>query len=346
LGIVEKITSLVWTQRKYEPGEFAMLLSASKENIELLRIGRIVIRSDDESREAAEILYINIKKGVNGAETLEVTGKFLTSIFADRLVPQKEYGAATAAEIMRRVVDENCISAADVARNYPGLVLGGVTVRENEAAVEYANEPYISVLDILTEIAQATENGYTVTVDMENKQYKFNVYGGADRTAGGQSPVIFSIDAGNVTEQEYTQSDESRKTRVWITDESGTLSAVGGGDGFGLKEIYADLSGIKQGEMTVEEYAAALAEQGQIVLAQNAAVINFTSKINPIAGGYKYGSDYFLGDKVTCVNLDWGITVGAYITTTETAYEAGQKNITLTLGNDLPTLSDKMTKRR
>lgn len=346
LGIAERITSLVWTEKKYTYGTFEMLLPVTDENIELMQIGRLIIRDDDPEKLAGEILYKGIKKSVDGSEALEVAGRLLSHWLGDRLVLSPIVQTTYPYYLIRNVVNNNAIRAVKAARRFPLLAIGSLIVQRQLYQMDYASEANISVLAMCEDIAAAEDLGFNINVDTVVKRFNFNVYTGADHTLGSSSPCIFSVDYENILEQEYTQSVENLKNVAYVMGEENATATmpveVGTATGHDRKEVLVNASGVKQEELTAGEYEAVLATNGEITLQQYAEALNFYNKINSAAGGFVYGKDYKLGDKVTCINTKWKLTIDAVITEAQTTYEDGQKTIYLTFGDALPTLFEKL----
>ena len=83
-GIVEKISSLIWTRRYWSCGEFKLLVPFTEDHAHLLVKENIIIKRG--GKEAAEIRYIHIMKNSQGMEELEVQGKFLLSWIGKRIL--------------------------------------------------------------------------------------------------------------------------------------------------------------------------------------------------------------------------------------------------------------------
>lgn len=85
LEIVEDFTSLVWTERYQEAGEFVLNVPTTIENIRLFQRGRYL--SFDESDETMVINTINITESYGDEEepSLEITGKSLASLLERRV---------------------------------------------------------------------------------------------------------------------------------------------------------------------------------------------------------------------------------------------------------------------
>jgi len=97
--------------------------------------------------------------------------------------------------------------------------------------------------------------------------------------------------------------------------------------------------------MTDAQYIDMLAQRGATELEQYAETLNFASKINTHTN-LKYGEDFDLGDRVTCINKRWGIKINVRITEIAETYQQGNTDIDITFGESLPTIIDKIRKLR
>ena len=77
LGVMDMLTSLVWTRRYWSCGEFKLLAPFTENHVRLLQKGRLVMKRGDD--EAGQIQYVHINKNGNGLEEIEVQGKFQLS---------------------------------------------------------------------------------------------------------------------------------------------------------------------------------------------------------------------------------------------------------------------------
>lgn len=139
LGIVEQITSLIWTRRYWDCGEFKLLVPFNDAHNRLLQDGNIAIKHGDD--EAAEILYTNISKNLEGYEVIEVQGKFLLSWISRRVIATPFVNvSATAQVLIRRMVNENCIDTTP-ERKLPAFSLHEDAVISGKS-IPYNSEPY------------------------------------------------------------------------------------------------------------------------------------------------------------------------------------------------------------
>lgn len=352
LGIVERITSLIWTRRYWEPGEFKLLLPFNSTHNELMQPGNIVIMHGDT--EAAEIQYVSISKNLEGYEVIEAQGKFLTHWLSKRvIVAPLDNVSAKAQALIRRIVNKNCVDT-DAARVLPFSMHTDVTISGED--ILYTSEPYANVLDSVMDIAQGSKIGFKMITDRATGVHQFSVYKGVDCTAdntSGNPPCIFSQEYDNVLEQEYTISTEKHKTTAYVTgeevdDQAPVLVIVNGlQTGLSRKELYVGANDIKQTykddqevehTLTDAEYKQALADRGTEKLEQYVVSQAFSSEIN-VGANLIYREDFDLGDRVTCINKTWNVRIDARITEVTEYYEAGKgDSLEITFGESIPSV--------
>lgn len=158
--------------------------------------------------------------------------------------------------------------------------------------------------------------------------------------------MYLSQEFDNIVEQEYTNSVENLKTTAYVGGEEkeGVTRKVAevGGSAAGLSrdEVFINATDIVQeyenesGQtvtLTNAQYLALLSARGVEELEQYAETLAFGSKINTNAN-LKYGTDYDLGDRVTCINKRWNIRIDVRITEIAETYETSGEEIDITFG--------------
>ena len=311
----------------------------------LLKLGRLIVRKDAD--EAGQILYRHIAKDANGLENIEVQGKFLTHWIGNRLIiPVISVDVGTN-ELLTKIVNDNLVAPSDSRRASPSLMIGDLSGSSTEAYA-YTSEEYANALDVCTARAQLAKIGFKIVTSPKTKTHTFMVYKGVDRTSGQaeNAMCIFSPDFDNILEQEFTESTENVATAVYARSSNAlttaTRAAVEVSDdaktGNERIEFYYEVSDATEGSGDITTYLTA---QANSVLASKTESVSFSSRINPSAH-LVYQEDYDVGDRVTCLNKRWGVTIDARITEVEEAYESGKTELSVTFGTSLPTLSDKL----
>lgn len=355
LGVVDEINSLMWTRRYWRCGEFSLLAPLNNRNISLLRLGRLIMRKGDD--EAGQIQYIRISKDNSGMDTIEVQGKFVTHWLGTRLILTSDTYSMATHTLLETLVSENMVSPDATARKIPSLAVRAGTV--DDETLEYTTEIYSSLLDVCESRAQLAKIGFRIITDQDEGKHYFTTYKGLDRTSSQSTnpPAIFSPDFDNVLSQEMTSSRENLATDAYIegqTNENAPrlIAEVSSGTYTGLERIecYYLASDIAQTvsnsdgtQKTIpdDKYIAMLAAKGASYLQSKIETNSFASTINPNAL-LKYKIDYDVGDRVTCINRQWGVTRDARITEATETWDSSGPGLSITFGESLPTLSETL----
>ena len=373
LGMIDEMVSLIWSIHYFNVGEFKVLAPITDNNKDLLVVGNIIIKhdeyvdyidgSDNTWRRAAEITYVHYTRSSEGQEQIEASGSMLGSWLNQRVINPQIQLNGTCQAVVNRLISRNIGTNATASRKFPQFEmltqadLGGTSF-------DYSNEEYKALGDEVRDVCQQGKIGYDLLVCEKTKKYGFYLYDGEDLTAdnaSGNAPCIFSRDFDNVNEQEYEDDYSNIKNHAIVQgapDDSDVKEVVevdiGGTSGLALKEVYIDASSISrraenssgtQEDIPVATYRAMLTSQGKTDLAQMIEAYSFNSSVN-LASNLRYKEDFDLGDRVTCIDRSWGITINSRITEIIQTFEAGKKTIEATFGESAPTLLDKIKKVR
>lgn len=373
LGVIDEIASLLWTPTYWNEGtvgDIKLLAPMSENNKRLLTKGNIMVLHDGTAdytneagtwRRGTQIRYRRITKDTEGAEQIEVQGHFLKKWLSKRVMINKIAMTGTEQEKINRIVAENCGTDAETKRQFKQFIilaqedLGG-------SSTEYSNKDFADVGKEIYDRAVVGKLGYDILINENTRQYGFWLYKGRDLTSGngeGNTPAVFSREFDNVNEQEYTESDEGSRNVMYATgaaNDNGVTPLVeidNGGTGIDRDEVYIDMSSISRKytkdkvEVTITEaeYLKMLAAAAGDGLEDYGETVAFTANIN-IASNLKYGKDFYLGDRITCIEKNWGIRMDARITAVCFTYQNGKKEIEATLGESLPTLLQQIRKVR
>lgn len=349
VGLLDSYTSLQWTRRYAKCGEFELHCSLDPENLALLARGNVVWKKDDP--EAGYIEYRQMVQDANGNEVLVIKGKFLSGYLDRRIIWGQEILQTTAESAMRTLVTKHGITPADPNRIIPNLILAGL--KGYSQAVNYQTS-YANLLDEIEALCGMSQLGYRVNFDTANKKLVFEVYEGLDRTSGQSvNPrAIFSKEFDNILMQNYTDSLNNYRNLALVGGMGeGTarkLVTVGTSTGLDRFELFDDAKSltnvVNDVTLTDLEYADTLIESGNSKLAETQEIQTFDSKVN-LNSNLVYKTDYDLGDIVTCVSKKWGLTIDARITEVIEVYEEAGLSISVTFGNNIPTLISLIKQR-
>ena len=180
-GIVEKISSLIWTRRYWSCGEFKLLVPFTEEHARLLVKENIIIKRG--GNEAAEIRYIHITKNSQGMEEIEVQGKFLLSWIGKRILTTQIITKDTTQNILYAIVKQTCTNAG-AARNIPNLSISTTDADTGSGQIDYTSEQYANAQLAAKTAAKAAKLGIRVLTNARTGKHTFSVYEGRDLTAG------------------------------------------------------------------------------------------------------------------------------------------------------------------
>lgn len=182
--------------------------------------------------------------------------------------------------------------------------------------------------------------------------WNLRIYSGKDRTRknkDGNVPIVFSQSYSNIerTTYEVDKSDyinvayvagegEGEQRQVEKVLESGFEENAMENVGFSRREMYVDARDLQKenndGEtITEEEYKQLLQQRGLEDLSEHIICLSYdgTAIIYNTKGQqrYKYGVDFYKGDKVEIVDNQLGVKVIAQITKVTRTYQKGENTI-------------------
>lgn len=362
IHIVENFTSLIWTRRYFNSGEFELHLPLTIENIEFLIKGNIIYKKDDI--EAGYIETRQIEVNEEGNEVLKINGKFIINYINRRINWGQLLFNGKSEALMRKLINDNCINPSNSSRKIPLLELG--ELKNYTETIEYQNS-YGSLEEELESIALTNEFGYRINFNHIEKKLIFEVYKGVNRSVNQSliAPCIFSRDFENILEQEYTDSLNNYRNTVLIAGagegKDRKITFIEEGNGLDRYELYVDARDLQnteqvekkdsEGNINTEDvlipdskYMPMLIQRGKEKLSECCKIQTFNSKINT-NGNNIYKKDYDLGDIVTVIDKKWGIQLNTRITEIEEVYEEKGLEINIVFGNDIPTIIDKIKQK-
>jgi len=361
VGVIDKIISLVWTRRYSETGGFKLLVPCTPEHVDILEMGMIVMRKDDD--EAGQIRYIRCSMDGQGLETIEIQGSFLRWWLGKRLIQFHFQVRDITQNIIKHIINDNVINPGDTARKIPNLYFGSISSFGREA-FEYEPERWANVLETCELLAKGESIGLKIITDIETKSHFVEMYAcrNLSESNGFYTPRVFSAEYDNVVDQSFTQSTENKKTTIVVggykLDSSPNAQRVvtvhHALQGHERDESYLDCSSLtpqRKNEQGIDyylndmDYVNMLLRFGFDERAQRAEVLSFEGRLNP-RSNLKYKEDFDLGDIVTVREKRWRKESDVRIEEIEETHEEGKEEINITFGEPLPTLAKKITQGR
>ena len=304
LGIVDSASSLIWTNRFRQAGDFEIYIPASAEKLELLREDNLVAREDDDM--VGIIERVELTTDEETGDYLIVTGRDLRSILDRRIVWDQTSLTGTVENAMRRLVTDAFISPAIAARKYDKLTLAPAHGYTDTVSAQYTGT---NLLEAIEGLCAAHNYGFKIT--LESGLLVLDFYKAADRSASQSvNPhVVFSEEYDNLTASTYTRDKTEYKTVALVAGEGEgsarkrtTVSRSTDQSGLHRRELFVDARDVSsnEGEIKDAEYMAQLEERGKSNLSEASIVESMEGSVEAVQ--YRYKEDYFLGDIVTAVN--------------------------------------------
>lgn len=315
IQVIEIYTSMIWTTRYYTAGDFELYTPATPDLLNNLQRNYYIVR-DDDLTQCMIIANIEVSTDIENGDYIKVTGKSLKSILNRRIIWTQTVLNGNVETMIRQLVTDNAINPTIAARAISRLVLGDTIGLTGTIEAQYTGD---NLAETLTAIGQTYGIGYDVLLDLENKQFKFVLLQGVDRTYNQNTVprVIFSNEYENLLTSDYQYNSDDYKNVALVAGEGeGTArktATVGTASDLDRYELFVDARDVSSnnGEITESEYNNLLLERGAQDLAETVIKQSVEGEIEPNYT-YKLNVDYFLGDLVEITNA-YGVTMSPRI---------------------------------
>lgn len=326
LAIIDYATSIIWVEPFQDVGNFELYLRATPELIQMFINNDIFITKNDSVR-GMYVETIQLTEDIENGNYLTISGHSAEIMLMWRVIPRINFTGAntTAEDIIRSCVTEP---------NY-GLVYSDTSYLPSNNQI-----PFVSIetahgwddkttrqftgktlFAIVQDICKTYNYGFRFA--WTGSGFEFQLYKGTDRSfdQSTNSYVVFSPDFNNLSNSEY------------IKDSSDYYNcAIIGGQGEGVDRIFASIYGenkigfarrilwvdarqtsrnTESGELSYLQYMKLLQAQGNDAISDHKETESFSGEIFTNIS-YRYGEDYFIGDKVAVKN-SYGIIGNATV---------------------------------
>jgi hypothetical protein len=317
VGIIDSYTSLIWTTRYYEPGDFELYIGADRNILKLIQENDYLVReqdmTDNEYRNVMVIDKPNIEINTNieTGDYLIVTGKCLKSIVGRRVVINQTVMNGKLESCINRLLMENIINPVDAKRKINNFTFDNTTNFNLTLTMQATGD---NLAELITQICKNYNLGWDVCI--KNNKFVFYLYKGIDRSAEQNiNPVVmFSYEFDNILTSDYNE-DMSNYANVAIVAgegeginrkkyETGDTTA----SGLNRFETFVDARDMStnEGGVSDAEYNTMLAEKGDEKLAELQKIVSFEGEIDATKQ-YVLNKDFYMGDIVQVVN-EYGVS--------------------------------------
>lgn len=356
IGQVNEYTSLIWPDKFNGFSQFELNAPVNKENKELLKKGHIIWCGGNN---AARIENIWVETKDKGKKVFKVKGRTLEMILTTRIIwgtyscVNKKVSTA-----MYEIVNDNCVNPTDAKRKIPFLDCADDDFLGSDISFQKTGG---EVYETVEGLAADSELGFCILFKPKEKKMTFKVIKGTDRTAiDDPSSVSFSTEMDDILSSSYYTNDQEFKSVALVAGEGEGVErkkVVTGNDassGFLRRELYVDARDLQSevsnddGSTTtipVSEYMGMLTTRGNEKIAERQIVETFEAKLRVVGDvQYKYGVDYFKGDKVNVYDADIDVLVMATVSEVTESF-SDKYSLDITFGFAYPTLLQKIKKQ-
>lgn len=306
---IETYKSVIWTTRYFDTGDFELYIPASQKMLDTIKKDYYVIRDDDYTQ-AMIVKNIQITTDIEEGNYLIVTGKSLKSILSQRIIWAQTTVTGSVEACVRRLVNDNAINPINPERKISRLILGSEIGFSQTMTAQFTGD---NLEDVVKEICKTYKLGYDILLDLDEKQFIFILYQGADRSYNQNvNPhVIFSNEFENLLATNYTESGENYKNVALVAGEGEGINrrsvTIGSASDLDRYEVFVDARDVSSndGEISDVEYIDSLIERGQERLSESIITKAIDGEVEANFT-YKLNEDYFLGDVVEVIN-EYGI---------------------------------------
>jgi len=332
IGQIENQTSLIWTRKFFEAGNFEIHAPITQKNLSLFVAGNIV--SIKGAKEAGVIEDIE-KEESDIKNEITVKGRFLSSYLDRRIITGTvNYNNAKIEVVMRELLSG--------VETIPLVELGELHGFDDRVSFQAT---YRNLQIVLTKIAKYGLIGYRFTPDFDAHKIVFDTMKGTDHSfaQSANNRVIFSEDYNNLTNAIYKYNNQALKTYAIVGGQGDgddrVIVTVGSGSGLNLRQVFVDARDLSADGLTTAQYQEVLRQRGYEALQEAIEAESLECETAPEIN-FKYKSDYDLGDIVTVKKRSWGLYMNKRITEIQEVYEYGGGYVVPTLGDPLPETID------
>lgn len=332
LGQIDEYESFILSKKWHSIGNFELHLNINNTHAEYLQKENIIFTDE---KKAYVILYREIDSVTN---KLVVKGLELKSYLARWLVfPPTGYANYRVNSNVETIMKEYV--TATLARK--GITNIVVAENFNRGIITVYQSRYKNLADELEKLSLASNLGWDIALDLDNKRFIFDVVEGRDVTVNQDllPPAIFAIEYDNIAEQQLIDSKlDYRNTAIVAGQGEGvdrTIKIVGDSEGLDSFETFIDARDIENDND--------LPSRGEQKLSETQEVLTFDSRVLTDKN-LTYEEDFKLGDVVTIQNNQWNITTDRRITEVTEIYESTGFRLDVAFGESLPTIIDLVKK--
>ena len=370
LGIVEGVKSIAWDTTFSGTSSFKSWVVHNDVNVSMLKQGNVVESNGD----AFLIQKVEVGRDEDDGVLMCVSGKSIDALMSQRIVTGT-YIADNKylSEVVHELFYNNFVMTGNDSllgkwRNFGGMA---GDVMSSSVSGKYGPKlsfqtSYSNVLGQLDNVVDGTGYGWKLKFSIADKKMYMTLNAVADKTKQSSSPIVLSTDFEDILSSEYLNDYSDLKTIAYVfgegegsarkyvvvdlsdklvgTDGRDTMMSEMYVDARDLQSTYKDSTGTEK-TMSSEQYDSLLLDRGTKKLLENAVTESFTADIRVLGNTqFKLGEDYTLGDKVTIVDREAGVSMDAVLVKVEESI-SDKYEVKCSFGDSKVSLVDKIARK-
>lgn len=303
IGIVDDFSSVIWTKRYFECGDFEIYLRANSEILALFQEGTYVSRDDDDM--VGIIETIKLTTDVENGNYLTISGRCLKAMLERRIVWYQTNLYGRVDLTLEQLVEHNAVNTGNINRDFLNLSIGHIPWTDETINKQITGD---NLYTTVVEFCKTYGWGFEI-VHNTGSLVTFNVYTGTNRT----NEIIFSAEYDTLPRTNYLRSVLNYRNTARVAGEGeGTArkSVIIGDNNVDLDryETFIDARDVSSndGEISEANYRKLLINRGNAKLAESKLQVVVDGEVNTMEQ-YEYKKDYFVGDIVS-IKTEYGIT--------------------------------------
>lgn len=317
IGMVDATSSVIWSPKYTELGDFEICVNADAKTFELFKSGEYIQRWDDDM--IGIIQSINLVTDIENGDNLIIKGVDLKEILKRRVVWEQTNLSGTLFECVTKLVNDAIISPSQLYRK-----IDNFAIKQVDLGIEDTINMQVTGNNLFDTICKLCDMfGCGFKVILENKIITLILYKGVDHSEAQSEnqPVVFSPDFDNISNTNYLWDRSNFATIALVAGEGEgknrkkeSAAILGKYDGINRREIFVDARDLStnDGEIVSWQYTNMLMQRGREKLTEYEIQESFDGEVIEDLT-YQYKTHYNLGDIVSVKN-EYGIVANARIT--------------------------------
>lgn len=314
IAIIDDYTSLIWTEKYQEVGDFELELRYDKKWKDILK--QDYYCRIDPSERTMIIEKVQIEHDDDGLSVMTVSGRSVECILERRIVYKKQtFDNVSIQDSIKKLFEAEIIAPESDNRkisNFKFVESKDAYITKLKFKQDYDGD---SILDVIEDLCSDKRMGYKILMDDDNN-FNFQFYKGVDRSMEQRlnEVVVFSENYDNLISSEYYSDKSEFFNTIYVTasnSEGGSSKTEVNLDetpakGLARRETTCSESDLQSNSKTSDNKGLssdAKKSKGRIKLKKDYKIKEVMEGDISYESMFVYPDDYQVGDKVQFIDI-------------------------------------------